>query len=133
MQSWATQLGKESDPFDYAIYVAGVVDDWADLEEVDEGKMLYCFKVNAIGALLVAQTLVENSLLRSGSVLVNLTSKMGSLADNSSGGSYAYVTLIRFQENVLQTGDSGALIFVVLISGTAPAKLLSTRSQSRSQ
>lgn len=93
--------------------VAGVVDDWADLDEVDEQRMLHCFRVNTIGPLLLAQALLLNGLLRKGSVLANFTSKvqtslsilgishqdgiamhlflqMGSLADNTSGGSYAY-------------------------------------------
>jgi len=75
-QEWAQLLGKESEPLDYAIYVAGVVDDWADLEEVDESRMLHCFKVNTIGPLLTAQALVQQNLLAKGSVLAILTSKV---------------------------------------------------------
>lgn len=69
-------LGKESEPLHYAIYVAGVVDDWADLEEVDESRMLHCFKVNTIGPLLTVQALVQQNLLAKGSVLAILTSKV---------------------------------------------------------
>lgn len=90
IKEWAQSLGKESEPLDYAIYVAGVVDDWADLDEVDESRMLHCFKVNTIGPLLTAQALIRQQLLAKGSVLAILTSKMGSLEDNTSGGSYAY-------------------------------------------
>jgi NAD(P)-dependent dehydrogenase (short-subunit alcohol dehydrogenase family) len=75
-QEWAQSLGKESEPLDYAIYVAGVVDDWADLDEVDESRMLHCFKVNTIGPLLTAQALIRQQLLAKGSVLAILTSKV---------------------------------------------------------
>lgn len=119
---------------------AGVVDGWKDLDEVTEADMLQCFKVNALGPLLVTQQLHRRGLLggRGGtSVVANMTSKarrgrgapppdpfpacsqpalcatpaacgegqcmaasmpcpapvlpqMGSVADNGSGGSYAY-------------------------------------------
>lgn len=61
---------------DYAIVVAGVVDGYAGLTETNEEKMLYCYKTNTIGPLLIAQALVKNGLLQKGSVLVNLTSKV---------------------------------------------------------
>ena len=74
-QAWASQTKQV---FDYALMVAGVVDDWADLDEVDEPRMLHCFRVNTIGPLLLAQALVVNGLLQSGSVLANFTSKVNS-------------------------------------------------------
>ena len=45
-QEWARSLAEQSrgNPLDYAIFTAGVVDDWADLDEVDERKMLHCFR-----------------------------------------------------------------------------------------
>jgi len=46
VQEWARLLGEQSkgEMLQYAVYVAGVVDDWADLDEVDEARMLHCFK-----------------------------------------------------------------------------------------
>lgn len=73
LQAWAAQTKQV---FDYALVVAGVVDDWADLDDVDEQRMLYCFRVNTIGPLLLAQALVTNKLLKKGSVLANMTSKV---------------------------------------------------------
>lgn len=46
--------------------------------------------MNTIGPLLTAQALVKQGLLARGSTYAILTSKMGSLEDNGSGGSYAY-------------------------------------------
>lgn len=46
------------------------------------------FEVNAIGALRVTQALLPN--LKAGSKVAIITSRMGSIEDNSSGGYYGY-------------------------------------------
>ena len=46
------------------------------------------FEVNALGPLRVAQALLPN--LGKGSKIAIITSRMGSIADNGSGGSYGY-------------------------------------------
>jgi NAD(P)-dependent dehydrogenase (short-subunit alcohol dehydrogenase family) len=46
------------------------------------------FEVNALGALRVTQTLLPN--LQAGSKIALITSRMGSIDDNTSGGSYGY-------------------------------------------
>ena len=46
--------------------------------------------VNSIGPLRLARALLPNLRAGSGRKIVNLTSKMGSIADNSSGAAYAY-------------------------------------------
>lgn len=46
------------------------------------------FEINALGPLRVAQALLPN--LREGSKIAIITSRMGSIADNGSGGSYGY-------------------------------------------
>jgi NAD(P)-dependent dehydrogenase (short-subunit alcohol dehydrogenase family) len=46
------------------------------------------FEVNAIGPLRVTQALLGN--LAAGSKVILMTSRMGSIEDNSSGGSYGY-------------------------------------------
>lgn len=46
------------------------------------------FEVNAIGALRVTQSLLPN--LQSGGKIALITSRMGSIDDNTSGGSYGY-------------------------------------------
>lgn len=90
IKAWAHELKSSGQQLDYAIHVAGVVDDYADLDEVDEQRMLHCFRTNTIGPVLTVQALLEQKLLGNKSVLAILTSKMGSLGDNGSGGSYAY-------------------------------------------
>ena len=75
----------------YLFNIAGVMDlSRSDLLSVDTEKMLHCFTVNAVGPLLTVQQLLLNGLLGNGTTIANMTSKMGSIADNSSGGAYAY-------------------------------------------
>lgn len=50
--------------------------------------LLLQFRVNAVGPLLVTQALLGN--LRAGSKVGIVTSRMGSVADNGSGGHYGY-------------------------------------------
>ncbi len=58
------------------------------LAKMDFGAILEQFKVNALGALRITQALLGN--LRDGARIVNITSRMGSLDDNTSGGYYGY-------------------------------------------
>jgi NAD(P)-dependent dehydrogenase (short-subunit alcohol dehydrogenase family) len=55
---------------------------------MDFGALLEQFKVNALGALRVTHALLGN--LRDGARIINMTSRMGSLDDNTSGGYYGY-------------------------------------------
>jgi len=59
------------------------------LDGVTSEDMMSVFDVNCIGALRVVQT-VKDRLVAAGGVIANISSKMGSSADNSSGGCYAY-------------------------------------------
>mmetsp|Transcript_16624 Transcript_16624/g.22918 ORF Transcript_16624/g.22918 Transcript_16624/m.22918 type:complete len:291 (+) Transcript_16624:26-898(+) len=80
---------------DVCINNAGVVGQsdyskWS-LEEMDAEEMLYCFKVNTIGPLLVVQQLKKLGLIGPpGSLVANMSSKVGSVDDNGSGSGYAY-------------------------------------------
>jgi NAD(P)-dependent dehydrogenase (short-subunit alcohol dehydrogenase family) len=58
------------------------------IDNMDFGAILEQFKVNALGALRVTHTLLGN--LRDGARIINMTSRMGSLDDNTSGGYYGY-------------------------------------------
>jgi len=58
------------------------------LDNMDFGAILEQFKVNALGALRVTHALLGN--LRDGARIINLSSRMGSLDDNTSGGYYGY-------------------------------------------
>ena len=58
------------------------------LEELDLDAIRRQFEVNAIGPLLVTRGLLPT--LREGSRVAIITSRMGSIADNGSGGYYGY-------------------------------------------
>ncbi|MEO1133250.1 MAG: SDR family oxidoreductase [Cyanobacteria bacterium J06639_1] len=74
-------------PLDGLILNAGILER-VTLDDLDFESMRRQFEVNALGALRVTQALLPN--LKTGSKLVLMTSRMGSIADNTSGGSYGY-------------------------------------------
>lgn len=59
-----------------------------EIDELAIGQIMDQFRVNALGPVLLAQAL--RSALAKGSTLAIITSRMGSIADNTSGGSYGY-------------------------------------------
>ncbi len=79
-------------PIDVLVNNAGISGGRARLTELDFGKMNECFATNTLGPLRVTAALLPN--LRAGErrLVANVTSRMGSIADNTSGGSYAYRT-----------------------------------------
>jgi len=58
------------------------------LEDLDFDRMRRQFEVNALGPLRVVHALLPN--LGQGSKLILVTSRMGSIGDNTSGGRYGY-------------------------------------------
>ncbi|CAK0780445.1 hypothetical protein CVIRNUC_005056 [Coccomyxa viridis] len=86
---WARKLKEEVTQVDYLINNAGVAK-WADLGSLTEEDMLQLFRTNTLGPLMITQEVLREGLLKDGSVVANMTSKMGSMEDNTSGGSYAY-------------------------------------------
>jgi NAD(P)-dependent dehydrogenase (short-subunit alcohol dehydrogenase family) len=67
---------------------AGIYPDSGRVGAIDRQAVSHCFQVNALGQLLLAEAVLPN--LRDGGRLAFITSRMGSIADNTSGGSYAY-------------------------------------------
>lgn len=59
------------------------------LESVSAETMHQVFDVNCVAHVRVVQTLLDR-ITKPGGIIANLSSKMGSTADNSSGGTYAY-------------------------------------------
>ncbi len=72
---------------DGAILNAGVLEG-DDLESFSAESLRRQFEVNALAPLLLARSLLPN--LKAGSKLGLITSRMGSIDDNSSGGYYGY-------------------------------------------
>ncbi len=70
-----------------AILNAGILEG-DDLEGFDAGSIRRQFEVNALAPLLLARSLLPH--LPAGSKLALITSRMGSLDDNGSGGYYGY-------------------------------------------
>ena len=58
------------------------------LNSIDAESIKRQFEVNALGPLLFTKAMLEN--LKDGSKVIMITSRMGSIKDNSSGGSYGY-------------------------------------------
>ncbi|MBX2810314.1 MAG: SDR family oxidoreductase [Myxococcales bacterium] len=59
------------------------------LPKVDAESLKLQFAVNSIAPLMLTQTLLDR-ITRPGGKIVMITSRMGSIADNSSGGYYGY-------------------------------------------
>ncbi|MEE9466129.1 MAG: SDR family oxidoreductase [Candidatus Neomarinimicrobiota bacterium] len=69
---------------------AGVGGDKAPLGRLEPQDLLDIFAINAVAPLMIAQACLP--LLQKGGrpVIANITSRMGSIADNGSGGWYSY-------------------------------------------
>ena len=74
-------------PLDGVILNAGILHSMG-LEDLDAEAIRRQFEVNALAPLLLARALVPQ--MPQGSKLALMTSRMGSIDDNSSGGSYGY-------------------------------------------
>ena len=62
----------------YLINNAGVAK-WADLGSLQEEDMLHLFRTNTLGPLMITQEVLREGLLKSGSVVANMTSKVSHL------------------------------------------------------
>ncbi len=60
------------------------------LGEIDEQEWQRVFYINSIAPLLLAQALTSNIKLGSDKKMIFISSKMASISDNQSGGSYLY-------------------------------------------
>ncbi|WP_414530226.1 SDR family oxidoreductase [Nodularia chucula] len=77
----------DGEPIDVLINNAGIVER-TSLANLDFESIRRQFEVNAVGSLRITQALLPN--LRKGSKVIIMTSRMGSIEDNTSGGSYGY-------------------------------------------
>ncbi|KAI3392889.1 hypothetical protein diail_5022 [Diaporthe ilicicola] len=78
-------------PLDLLLNVAGVADPNHDsLTTLNKESLSRTFSVNTFGPLLLTQALLPNVLESSQPRLGYVSSRVGSIADNSSGGNYAY-------------------------------------------
>jgi NAD(P)-dependent dehydrogenase (short-subunit alcohol dehydrogenase family) len=77
----------EGQPLDGLILNAGILQSMG-LEDLDAEGIRRQFEVNALAPLLLVRALLEQ--LPRGAKVALMTSRMGSIDDNSSGGSYGY-------------------------------------------
>ena len=88
----STLLEALPDSIDLLINNAGIygpMKNGQTLEAVTAETMHHVYDVNCVAPLRVVQTLLDR-LTRPGATIANVSSKMGSSTDNSSGGTYAY-------------------------------------------
>lgn len=81
----------EGRALDLLIANAGVLTSYArGLGDLDYEGMRRCFEVNTIGALRTVEACLPALRRGEGKQIVTISSKMGSIEENSSGGAYAY-------------------------------------------
>ena len=85
LSSLASELGPGT--LDVLVVMAGVLER-VSLDHLDVDAIRRQFEVNALGPLLAVHAL--RRCLRDGSKIGLVTSRMGSISDNDSGGSYGY-------------------------------------------
>ncbi|MDI1448770.1 SDR family oxidoreductase [Polyangium sp. 6x1] len=71
---------------------AGVMGKWLSLADLDFEDVLRTFNTNTVGTLRVTSALLPHLRRSTTRKIVNMSSRMGSIADNTSGGAYAYRT-----------------------------------------
>lgn len=87
----AQRLGRETgkETIDLLINNAGIYPDSdKGFGHTDYAEWMQAFRINTMAPLKMAETFAPH--LARGSIIVTLTSKMGSIADNGGGGSYLY-------------------------------------------
>jgi NAD(P)-dependent dehydrogenase (short-subunit alcohol dehydrogenase family) len=80
--------GLEPGPVDVLVNNAGVMGKLQSLEDLDLADMLTTLDTNALGAVRVTRAVLPR--LGRGGKIVHITSGMGSISDNTSGGAYGY-------------------------------------------
>ena len=83
-------LSEES--IDLLINNAGIYPDSGGFGHTDYEKWMQAFKVNTMAPLKMAEAFVRQVAKSGQKTIATLTSKMGSLSDNGSGGEYLYRT-----------------------------------------
>ncbi len=77
-------------PIDILINNAGVGSTKAPLAETDLDELLDVFSINAVGPLRVTRALLPNLHAGDRKLVLNVSSQLGSITNNTGGSSYAY-------------------------------------------
>ena len=91
VEEFEKMLVTTNEPVDTLINNAGMLKEYAaSLESLSFDQMELMFGVNTWGPMRVTRALLPLLRKSSNPVVVNMSSKVGSIADNSSGGAYGY-------------------------------------------
>lgn len=92
VQNWAEEVRRLTPHVDMLINNAGIYGPKVPLDDITATDMMNVFAVNAVGPLMVVQQLRKQGVMGGSSptLVANVTSKVGSITDNTSGGRYAY-------------------------------------------
>lgn len=82
----------KAEPIDVLMNNAGMYDPSPRFGHTDYDAWMEVFQVNAMAALRMAEAFVENVGRSQRKIMAGISSGMGSIADNGSGGYYAYRT-----------------------------------------
>jgi len=122
VQSAATTIGKAWDSVDILLNNAGVYGQrGVSVSEMDFDDARRVFEINSLGPLRMTRAVLP--LLRRGKEprVVHMTSLMGSISDNTSGGSYAYrmskTALNMASRNLAHEFGSAGIISAVIHPG----------------
>lgn len=88
IEALAVALGPT--PIDVLINNAGVSSTSKSVEHLDAAEMHRVFHVNAIAPMIVAKSVLKNLRIGKRKTIFNITSQLGSIANNTGGSSYAY-------------------------------------------
>ncbi len=88
VRALANELANES--IDVLVNNAGVYGSNSRLGEFDFDDMLATYKINALAPLAITQAALPALTRSPGSRVINVSSMMGSMTDNTSGGAYGY-------------------------------------------
>lgn len=77
-------------PIDVLINNAGVSSTSKTLAECDHDELLRVFAINSVAPVMVAKSLLGNLRLGARRVIVNISSQLGSITNNTGGSSYGY-------------------------------------------
>jgi NAD(P)-dependent dehydrogenase (short-subunit alcohol dehydrogenase family) len=83
------QAQLKNTPIDVLINNAGILTD-SDIQHLTPDELQSVFAVNTFAPIQVTQTFLQNLKAAPSAKLINITSLMGSISDNGSGGYYAY-------------------------------------------
>ena len=81
---------KVTGPVDALINNAGVMGSMTSLQDIDFEDVQKTYAINALGPLRVTGALLPNLRLSQVKKVLHVTSGMGSIGDNASGGAYGY-------------------------------------------